>query len=80
MSLRTAVFEFLGILKLMSSATIFTSVHIVILLLLHVFIRFLPELILQLLLLLLFFSGTPYYWFPYCINLYAWSAQEIFVA
>ena len=41
---------------------------------------FLPELILQLLSLLLLFSGTPYYWFPYCINFYAWSAQEIFVA
>ena len=40
---------------------------------------FLPELILQLLLLLLF-SGTPYDWFPYYINFYAWSAQEVFVA
>ena len=32
------------------------------------------------LLLLLLFSGTLYLWFPYCINFYAWSAQEIFVA
>ena len=32
-SLRTAVFEFLGIINLMSSATIFTSAHIAILLL-----------------------------------------------
>ena len=30
--------------------------------------------------LLLLFSGTPYNWFPYCINFYVWSAQEIFVA
>ena len=32
-SLRTSVYEFLGIINLMSSATIFTSAHIVILLL-----------------------------------------------
>ena len=30
------------------------------------------------LLLLLLFSSSPYYWFPYCINFYAWSAQELF--
>ena len=51
-AMRTSVNEFLGIINLMSSATIFTSAHIVILLLsLHVFILFcffLPELILQL--------------------------------
>ena len=45
-SLRTSVFEFLEIINLLSSATIFTSAHIAILLLsLHVS---LPELILQL--------------------------------
>lgn len=30
--------------------------------------------------LLLFFSSPLYYWFPYCINFYAWPAQGIFVA
>ena len=48
--LRTSACEFLGIIDLMSLATIFTSTHIAILLLsLHVvFLFFLPELILQL--------------------------------
>ena len=46
LSQRTSVHEFLGIITLISSATIFTSAHIAILLLsLHFF---LPELILQL--------------------------------
>ena len=74
------VWEFLAIIKLMSSATIFTSTHIAILLLsLHVFFLLTRTHIATLLLLLLF-SGTPYYWFPYCINFYTWSVQEIFVA
>ena len=61
-SLRTSVYEFLGIINLiMSSVTIFTRAHI------------------ATLLLLLLFSSTPYYWFPYRINFYAWSAQDIFV-
>ena len=77
LSLRTFVYEFLGILNLMSSATIFTSAHIAILLL---SLHFFTGARIATLLLLLIFSGTPYYWFPYCINFYAWSAQEIFVA
>ena len=66
----------MGIINLMSSATIFTSAHIAILpLSLYFFTR---AHITSLLLLL--FSGTPYYWFPYCINFYVWSTKEIFLA
>ena len=46
MSLRTSVYEFLGIINLMASATIFTSVHIETLLLSLHFLK--PEFILQL--------------------------------
>ena len=81
MSLRTSVYEFLVVINIMSSATIFTSAHIAILLLsLHVFFFFFTRAHIAILLLLLLFYGTPYYWFPYCINFYAWLAQEIFVA
>ena len=73
------MFEFLDIINLISSATNFTSAHIAFLLLsLHDF--FLPEIILQLCCYYCPFSCTPYYWFPYCINFYAWLVQEIFVA
>ena len=72
------MYEFLGIINLMFSATIFTSAHIAIFAV--IIACFLPELILQFSLLLLLFSGTPYYWFPYGIHFYAWLAQEIFVA
>ena len=75
-SLRAYVYEFLGIINLMSSPTIFTSAHIAIFLLsFHIFFT---RAHIATLLLLLLFSGTPYYWFPYCIKFYTWSALEIF--
>ena len=75
MSLRTSVYEFLGTNVFSNhfyqcSYCNFCCYHCILL--------FFTSAHIATLLLLLLFSGTPYYWFPYCINFYAWSAQEIF--
>ena len=72
--LKIYAYEFLAIINRMSLATIFFFA--ILLLSMHFFTRA----HIATLLLFLLFPGTPYHWFPYYINFYAWSAQEIFVA
>ena len=74
-SFRTSIYEFLGIISLMSSATIFTCAHIAILLL---SLDFFYQSSYCNFVVIIAFLWHPLLLVP--ILYYAWSAQEIFVA